>query len=471
MVNFPRAARFAALCGAAALCAQGGSAASAETLADAIAFAYQTNPALQGDRATQRADDESYVQARAGLRPTVSLEAAAIHADSPLALLGQVNASGVALSVTQPLYTGGRASHQVDAAAAGLAAGRQGLRSTEQTVLLSVIQAYVDVRRDQQSLAISQDNLQVLGRQLAEARDRFKVKDVTRTDVAQTEARVAAAAARVASAEAQLAISRADYLEVVGRDAGDLAPEPSIEGLLPSDLSQAFDIAERNNPSILQSKAAEQSAAALTAAARANGRPTVSLRANLGYAGGGLQGGSPFANYGRFDSVAVVASVPLFSGGAIASQVRQAAEREGAARSATELARRSAVGSVSRAWSQLLGARANLVADEEQVRAAKVAREGTRREAEVGVRTTLDVLNAEQELRNAELAVVSARRDEYVATALVLAATGSLDLTNLAPGEKPYDPKINADRLRSEGAAPWEGAVEALDRLGGLRNR
>jgi outer membrane protein len=273
----------------------------------------------------------------------------------------------------------------------------------------------------------------------------------------------------VASAEAQLAISRANYLQVVGRDAGDLAPEPSIADLLPSNLSQAFDIAERNNPSILQSEAAEQNAAALTAAAKANARPNVSLRANLGYAGGGLHGASPFANYGRFDSVAVVASVPLFSGGAIASQVRQAAERETAARTAIDLARRETVGSVSRAWSQLLGARANLLADEEQVRAANVALEGTRQEAQVGVRTTLDVLNAEQERRNAELAVVSARRDAYVATAMVLAATGSLNLTDLAPGEKTYDPKANADQLRSQGATPWEGAVEALDRLGAER--
>lgn len=466
MVNLPRPARVAALFGAAALLGLGAPAASAETLADAITYAYQTNPALQGERATQRADDETYVQARAGLRPTVSLEAADLHSDSPLALLGQVNASGVALSVTQPLYTGGRVSHQVTAAAAGLTAGREGLRDAEQTVLLLVIQAYVDVRRDQQNLAISQDNLEVLGRELAEARDRFKVKDVTRTDVAQTEARVAAAEARVASAQAQLAISRANYLEVIGRDAGDLAPEPSIAGLLPSDLNQAFEIAERNNPSILQSEAAERSAAALTGAAKANARPTVSLRANLGYAGGGLQGASPFANYGRFDSVAVVASVPLFSGGAIASQVRQAAERDNAARAAIELARRKAVGQVSRAWNQLLSARANLVADQGQVRAAKVAWEGTRQEAQVGVRTTLDVLNAEQELRNAELAVVGAHRDEYVATAMVLATTGSLDLADLAPGQKSYDPKANADRVGSRGAVLWEGAVEALDRLG-----
>jgi outer membrane protein len=469
MANFPRASHVAAWCGAAVLCGLSASAVRAETLADAIAFAYRTNPALQGERATQRAGDEAYVQARAGFRPTVSLDAAALRSDSPLALLGQVNVSGVALSVTQPLYTGGRASSQVTAAAAGLAAGRQGLRDAEQTVLLAVVEAYVDVRRDQQSLAISQDNLQVLRRQLAEANDRLKVKDVTRTDVAQTEARVAAAEARVASAEAELAISRANYLEVVGRDAGDLAPEPSIAALLPPDLNQAFDIAERHNPSVLQSEAAEQSAAALTAAARANARPTVSLRANLGYSGGGLQGASPFANYGRFDSVAVVASIPLFSGGVIASQVRQAAERDQAAHAAIDLARRKAVGSVSRAWNQLLGARANLVADQSQVRAAAVALEGTRQEAQVGVRTILDVLNAEQELRNAELAVVGARRDEYLATALVLAATGSLDVSALAPGEAPYEPKTNGDLQRSGGAVPWEGAVEAVDRLGAGR--
>ena len=164
--------------------------------------------------------------------------------------------------------------------------------------------------------------------------------------------------------------------------------------------------------------------------------------------------------------MAVIASVPLYSGGVFASEVRQTSERDEAARTAIEVARRKAVGSVSRSWSQLLGARANLIADEEQVRAAKVARDGTRQEAQVGLRTTLDVLNAEQELRNAELAVVSGRRDEYVATAMVLAAMGTLNVTDLAPGEKPYEPAANARRLRTQGAVPWEGAVEALDRLG-----
>jgi outer membrane protein len=404
------------------------SAARAETLADAIGLAYQTNPRLQSQRATQRATDETYVQARSGLQPTVSLSAAAIHDDLPSPLIPQINASGVALSVTQPLYSGGRVTSLMSAASAGAAAGREGLRGLEQNVLLDVIEAYVDVRRDLQSVAIAQENERVLQRQLAEAEANFQVKTVTRTDVAQSTARLAGAQARLALAQTQLETSRAHYLTAVGREAGDLAPEPPIGGLLPSTRDQARELAERNNPIIRQLDYAEQGAAAQTDAARADARPKVSLYASVGYAGGSFHGGSPFADYGRSTFVGAVATVPLFSGGRTSSEVRQATERDNAARINIEVARR---------------------------------------QADVGVRTTLDVLNAEQELRDAELAVVSARRDQYVAGAALLAAMGALTPAQFSVDAPLYDPKVNFEKVRKAGSGvPWEPAVEALDRLG-----
>jgi outer membrane protein len=371
------------------------------------------------------------------------------------------------LTVTQPIYTGGLVASEVNAADADVMSGREGLRQVEETVLQAVIGAYVGVRRDQESLAIAQENATVLKRQLDEAQARFQVGEITRTDVAQTQARLAAAQAQLSTAQAQLTVSRADYDQVVGQNPGDLAPEPSLAKLLPATVDQAFDGAEHNNPQIRQADFAEQAAAARVAAAKAQTRPTVALRAAAGYQGGNLGLASPFANYTHDVNASAVVTFPLFTGGLTSSQIRQAAERDNAARIAIETIRRQVLQQVAQAWSQLLGARANLVANEEQVSATSIAFEGTRQEAQVGLRTTLDVLNAEQELRNAQLALVNARHDEYVAAATVLAAMGALYVQDLASGVPAYDPKTNFDRVRHAfGWIPWTPAVEAIDRLG-----
>ena len=470
-----RGARLGGVIGALALAAGG---ARAETLADAIALAYGSNPTLQGQRATQRALDETYVQAEAGYRPTASVQATITtdsnNQQSSRRLPGQNNnvpsgqsqTSSVALTLTQPLYTGGRVASQVSAAEAGVLAGRELLRATEENVLQGVVQAYADVRRDQESVAIAQEDVTLLGRQLEESRARFEVGEITRTDVAQTEARVAAAQAQLSAAQARLADSRAAYAAVVGRNPGDLAPEPSLARFLPATVDLAFAAAERDNPQIRQSDYAEQASAARVAAAKAQTRPSVALQASLGYAGGSLGVASPFANYSHDLSATAVATFPLFTGGLTSSQIRQAAENNNVDRIAIEATRRQVLLSVSRAWNQLLGARASLVANLEQVRAANIAFEGTRQEAQVGLRTTLDVLITEQDLGNAELALVTARHDEYVAASALLAATGSLFAQDLTTVAAPYDPKANFDRVRHAwGWTPWAPAVSALDHL------
>jgi outer membrane protein len=329
------------------------------------------------------------------------------------------------------------------------------------------------VRRDLEHLAISQENVKVLKRQLDEAKARFDVGEITRTDVAQTQARLAAAQAQLSSAQAQLAIGRAAYASVVGQNPGDLAPEPPLETFLPATVDQAFDAAERNNPQLRQADYTEQGSAARIASARAQTRPSVSLRGTLGY-NGATFGDHPLADFSRDVTVSAVASFPIFTGGLTSSQIRQAAERNNVDRISIESARRQVLLAVAQAWNQLLGARANLISNEEQVRATNIAYEGTRQEAQVGLRTTLDVLNAEQELRNAELALVSARHDEYVAAAAVLAAMGELYAENLTPGVPLYDPKKNFDKVRhSFGWVPWQPAVEVIDRVGapGVVNR
>ncbi|MFZ4606946.1 MAG: TolC family outer membrane protein [Caulobacter sp.] len=468
MLKSRRAGLLAAVCSF-GLIAGAAASASAETLADAIALAYQTNPTLQGQRASQRALDESIVQARTGLRPQVDASASASASDSQ----GTGNAargSSAGLSVSQALYTGGRVSSQIGAAEADVMTGQQGLRSVEASVIQAVITAYVDVRRDQERLRISQENVAVLQRQLDEARARFEVGEITRTDVAQAEARLAASKASLASAQAQLAISRASYAAIVGQNPGDLEAEPSLETFLPPAVEDAFDAAERNNAQILGAQYAERASAARVALARSSRLPTVTASGSVGFTGTtALSAGGAFDDYQRSVSGRVSVSVPLFTGGLISSQVRASQERNNADRQSIEETRRSVLRTVSQAWNSLIGARANLTANEEQVRAARIAFEGVRQEAQVGLRTTLDVLNAEQELRNAELSLVSARHDEYVAAAVLLSAMGKLEARYLVPGVEQYDATANGRTFSHMlGWTPWEPVLVFIDGVASL---
>jgi len=475
MLKSRRAGLLAAVCSF-GLIAGAAAPASAETLADAIALAYQTNPTRQGQRASQRALDESIVQARTGLRPQVDASASASTSD----VQGDGNAarsSNAGLSVSQPLYTGGRVSSQISAAEADVLTGQQGLRSVEASVIQAVITAYVDVRRDQERLRISQENVAVLQRQLDEARARFEVGEITRTDVAQAEARLAASRASLASAQAQLAISRAAYAAVVGQNPGDLEAEPSLETFLPPAIEDAFDAAEQNNAQILGAEYAERASAARVAVARSSRLPTVTATGSVGFSGSTAQqslvpptgAGGAFDDYSRSVSGRVSVSVPLFTGGLISSQVRAAEARNSADRQSIEETRRSVLRTVSQAWNSLIGARANLTANEEQVRAARIAFEGVRQEAQVGLRTTLDVLNAEQELRNAELSLVSARHDEYVAAAILLSAMGKLEARYLVPGVAQYDVTANGKSFSHRlGWTPWEPVLVFIDGVASL---
>jgi outer membrane protein len=459
------------------------SGAGAETLGDAVTLAYQTNPTLQAERAQLRATDEEYPQAEAGLRPTLSGSGSYTYSDQQIGETGTptFNAAGggesAVVQVTQPLYTGGKVSAEINAARADIVAERENLRRTEQGVLQSVIGAYVDVRRDEEQRTISEDNVNVLTRQLDETNARFEAGQLTRTDVAQSEARLALARSQLATARSTLAQARAAYATVVGQNPGELAPEPPIAPLMPANVDAAFDTAEHDNPQLRQAAATEQASAARLAEAKAALRPTVSLSGQYGYvnqqqgiSSGGFNTALGVTESELGGSVTANVSVPIFTGGLNSSRVRQAAEQDNVARIGIESARRQVLQAVSQAWNQLLGARASLVADEEQVKSNTVAYEGVREEQKVGLRTILDVLNAQQELESSQLQLVDARHDEYVAAAAVLLATGALDARTLIPGAPRYDPKANFDKVRhAPGWVPWEGAVQAIDHAGGAK--
>jgi outer membrane protein len=451
-------------------------------LAEAIAMAYQTNPTLQGQRAEQRALDETYVSARTALRPTASFSAAAEYEREDFGAGGgasttpagvfvlsqgaghfDANSGAAQITITQPIYTGGRTEYGIRAAEATVLAGREGLRLTEASVLQSVIQAYEDVRRDQAIEAIRRQNVEVLSRELDEAQTKFQAGQVTRTDTAQAEAQLAAARALLTSAQAQLQISRAGYAAVVGQNPGDLAAEPPLPGL-PLTVDEAFDAAEGESPVLKKAVITEQSSRAKLMEARAANRPTVALQGAYGYSGEI----APFAakDYDRSITAMATVTQPLFTGGLNSSNIRAALEQDNVDRIAVEASRRQVVQGVSQAWNAMTAARANRASNQEQVRAASLAFEGVQAEYRAGLRTTLDVLIAEESLRDAQLSLVQSRHDEYVGEASLLNAMGRLEARGLVRGVELYDPVKSFNRVKAVGAVPWEGLIEGVDSIG-----
>jgi outer membrane protein len=462
----------AAAAGAAALSAAAAPAWS-ETLADAVALAYETNPTLQAQRATQRALDETWVQARTGWRPTLQLQASTAWIENavPRRIAGfqQTRShnpfSSLNFTLNQPLWTGGRTDSAVSAAQSDVLQGRENLRRVEAQVLQAVVQAYEDVRRDEQALQIRQEDLGVLQEQLKESQARFDVGEITRTDVAQSEARLASAQALLQSAQAQLAISRAEYAAVVGKNPGTLAAEPSLAYLLPGNVDDAFMIAEKYSPQLRAQIFAEQSSRARVAGARAERMPRIDLQGQLleqGNTGPTHLVGDLFS---REETIGAVVTLPLFTGGLTTSRIRQAIERNNADKISIETQRRSVLQQITQFWNTLIAARANIGSNTEAVRAAEIAAEGTRQELSVGLRTTIDTLNADVELRNAQLSLVTSRHDEYVAAANVLLAMGRLEAKDLIPTQPQYDAARNFRHLRiTWGWVPWEEPIGVVDR-------
>ncbi|WP_292077824.1 MULTISPECIES: TolC family outer membrane protein [Brevundimonas] len=460
-----------------------GAPAWAETLQDAIALAYRTNPNLLAQRANQRALDETVVQARSGLRPTIGASAGVDYTRSDFPAVTQfvdTNGDGipdtqvttssseteganVGVSVSQNVWTAGRTSRAIDQARASVLAGRENLREIEQSVMLSVIQAYVNVTRDMEILRIRQENLTVLQRQLEETSARFEVGEITRTDVAQAEASQAQSEADLANAQAQLSTSRAAYAAVVGQSPADLEAAPVLPEV-PGDFDVAIETALQRNPAVLAATYQLQSAEAAVAAARSEYLPSVRATASYGGSTNDLGDLGELADRRSFTAGATL-SVPLFTGGLNRSRVAQALERANAAQIGIEGERRTVLQNVSSAYAQVLSTRATVAAGTEAVRAASVAAEGVRQEAQVGLRTTLDVLNQELALRNAQTSVASARAAEYVARASLLAAMGQLEGPALNPTIEVYDPAANYDQVKGRGGLPWDGVIETLDRV------
>lgn len=437
---------------------------SAETLTEAVAAAYANNPRLVEQRYRQKSTNETYVQTRAQYGPTLSLNATATYDYSKLRAFEQDSNEGtLALNLRQPVYSGGRQRGALAQARANVRGSEETLRRTEGEVIRDVIAAYAAVLRDRQRVDVARENVAALREQLAERRAKRRVRDVTITDVAQSDARLAAGEAQLANAEAQYAISRGDYLAFIGHEPGDLQPMPDLPGL-PASIDEAFDIAENENANLTIARFSEEATRANIATQRGNQRPTATISAQAGKVGEL----SPFDrhNYRTAVTAQVTITQPLFQGGAIRSRIRQAQNLNSAAQAVVDGERRQALQDVVIAWNQLASSRVAVVSGTRQVRAAQIAFAGMQREEQYGLRSTIETLNAEQELASSQLNLLSSRYQEYVARASLLLAMGRLDARTVNAAIPATDPDAEFKKVRWRGISPTEPVAMLLDHVG-----
>ncbi len=428
--------------------------AQADTLRDALVAAYQTNPTLSAARAAQRATDETVAIAKADGRPSASTnfgfqENFLRSANSFTAPLRQSTAGG---SVEVPIYAGGAVKNAIRAARTRVEAGQFDLRATEASIFANVVATYMDVIRDTAIVKLNRANVGVLSVNLEATGDRFEIGDLTRTDVAQSESRLEVAKGDLETARASLIRSKENYIALVGHEPGELDPPPPLPNM-PATADQAVDLALTYNPDLLAAKQRSDAAEFDIKTARAANKPRVSTYAQgnyLNYHGtlGGSVAGQVFIQEQSTAEVGIRATMPIYQGGRPAAQIRQAQARSGQAYEQLIAIERDVISQTRAAFSSWRASERVIQSSERAVAAASLSLEGVRAENSVGNRTILDILNAEQELLNAQVQLVTARRNSYVAGFSLLAAMGRAEARDLGlEGGTLYDPDINYDRV------------------------
>lgn len=431
--------------------------ARAETLQDVLVSAYNTNPTLQARRARLRATDEGVPQALSNWRPTVTLSGSAgrgkFESNQAASREDNRNPSTGTLRVTQPLYRGGRTVAQTQQAEASVLAERALLQATEQTVLLNASTAYLNVVRDEAVLKLNINNEQVLRRQLDAAQERFRVGEITRTDVSQAEARLSRATADRVAAEGTLQNSRANFINVVGR--APEAPEAPREATaVPGSFDEVKVTTLAKNPNVIAADWTAQAAKDGIDLVQGELLPTVSL---VGEYSRSLDSSSRFSTgsgvnkaESEYAQATVELSVPLYEGGGTYARVRAQKHTFGQRRIEADQARRDSLETATRAWEDLQAARASIRSYESQIRASELALAGVEEEAKVGSRTVLDVLDAEQELFDARVNMVRAQHNEMLAAFQVRSAVGQMTAEELTLPVEVYNPTTHYDDVRGQ---------------------
>lgn len=421
----------------------------AETLADALAGAYNNSGLLEQNRALLRAADEDVGVALSALRPIIGWSADVTYSDSEArsSLTGirstEDTSGSLGLSADILLYDGGRSRMGVDIAKESVLATRQALIGVEQNILLQAVQAFMDVRSNSEIVTLRRNNVRVITQELRAAQDRFEVGEVTRTDVALAEARLAGANALLAQAEGDLAEARAFYRFAVGRDANALAVPPALPAR-PATVAAAQAVAMRAHPDILRAQHEVAVSDLRVLIAKSAAIPQVRLQSRYG-----LTESLDNSDYNRGGSIGIGVTGPIYQGGRNSALERQAINRATAARSALFETTQRIAQNVSTAFARVDVARAAIEASDRQIRAARTAFEGVREEATLGARTTLDVLNAEQELLDAQANRITAASNQYVAAYALLSSMGQLTAQNLRLQVQVYDPSAYYNQVQS----------------------
>jgi len=435
--------------------------AAADTLEWALVQAYQNNPSLNAQRASLRATDESVPQALSGYRPKLTVAANGGY-DYGASLQRSINQTvfpntvaytnyaapfaqrGVAATASQTIYNGNQNANKVRQAESLVMGARETLRVTEQQVLLDAATSYMNLLRDDAILELNRRNVEVLTEQLKQTRDRFNVGEVTRTDVAQAESRLAAGRSQLLNAQSNYVTSVANYRRVIGVDPGKLAAGTPVDRFSPNTLERAIVDGEQQSPSVLAAMYGVDAAELNVKVSEGALYPNLAVVATAARNYDTTQ----FVNKQTQASIVGTLTVPLYQSGSEFSTIRQNKETLGQQRLSLDVNRDQARATVVQSWGQLDAAKAEIESTTAQVNAAEIALNGVREEARVGQRTTLDVLNAQQELVNARVALVTAQHDRVVASYTLLASVGGLSMQRLGLNVTIYDPQVHYQQVR-----------------------
>lgn len=442
--------------------------AAADTLGQAIADAYRNNPQLESQRAQLRSLDENVIQASSPYRLRSSVVGSVRYQEQVQRdvffddlVTNRNRALGASLTASQILFNGGRTAASVSAAEAGVLSGRERLREVENFILFEVIDAYVSVRRDQELIAIQRRSVQSYSYQVDQARARERGGDLTRTDIAQAEAQLGIIQTQLAQAEANLERNRARFAAAVGRNPGVLEPEPQLPGV-PQSVDLAFRIAEAESPTLWQAILNERAGRARIAAERAERNPVLTADAAIGINNPNSIG---FGGLERGASASATLTIPLLTGGVVASRVRQAIANQQALGFTVEATRRGVDAQVQNAWNQSVSSSEQLAIAERAVQAAEQALTGVRRGFQEGFRSNFEVLDSEQRLLNAQIIVANARYQRYSSQANLLTYLGRLEAAALDQAVAVYDKEENLRRQKRKQIDPFQPIVEPLDKL------
>src|SRR5579871_6637403 len=436
----------------------------ADTMESALLRAYQNNPQLNAQRAIVRATDEAVPQALAGYRPKVSgTFSAGVQYIDQLAdgSVGKKDEHGdqgphaAALTATQTVYNGNQTANKVRSAESQVFGAREGLRLMEQSVLLSAATVYMDYLRDAAILEVQRSNTHVLELTLKQTRDRYSAGLVTPTDVAQSQAQLAAAQSQELSAESTLTTTRANYRRIIGKEPANLQPGAPVDRYLPATQSGAIELALRQNPNVTAAMYGVDVSFLTVKINEGALFPTLSLQATVSKSWDPI-----ITQISQFTAAAnAQLNVPIYQGGAEYSLIRQSKETLEQQRLSMEQIRDQARADLVTAWGQLVAGKAQVTAAKSQVDASELAYQGTSKEAQVGQRTVIDILNAQQTLVNARVALVTAEHDRVVASYTVLNAVGRLSPQVLRLSAPTYDPSVHYQQVRDNwvGVTPPDG--------------